>query len=248
MRHSGARIESAATTRYRALADAALIAAMRDGTAEAWFEFDARFRPLLEHYARRIGIPRWEASVCITEVLDDEALALVDGARGIPQHFSAYLVRALRNRFLELKRAAERRRRHHASAADGHAEHEGVHVGVMSEHARRSSEAPRVSEERTPALGVARLGMLLSAKLTPDERQMLAWVAESVPQRVIAEWLGISREATKKRISRLCRRLRAASEALVRELPPNEQREIYTLLRRAGVAGRITQSGDTDDG
>ena len=248
VRQSGVRVESAATTRFRALADAALVDAMRDGIPEAWFEFDARFRPLLDHYARRIGIPRWDASVCITEVLDDEALALVDGARGVPQHLSAYLVRALRNRFLEVKRAAERRRRRHATAADAIAEHEGVIIGLMSEHARRSSEAPRVAEERTPAQGIARLGMLLAAKLTADERQMLAWVGACVPHRVIAEWLGISREAAKKRISRLCGRLRPLAETLARDLPPNERREIQELLRRAGVAHRVTQSGETDDG
>ena len=241
-------MESAAATRFHALADAALIAAMRDGTADAWFEFDARFRPLLEHYARRIGIPRWDASVCITEVLDDEALALVDGTRGMPQHLSAYLVRALRNRFLDLKRAADRRRRRHATAASAIAEHEGVIVGLVSEHARRSSEPPRVAEECTPEHGMARLGILLAARLTPDERQMLAWVAESVPQRTIAEWLGISREAAKKRISRLCRRLRPLGEALARELPPNEQRAVHELLRRAGVVCRVTKSGETDDG
>ena len=43
----------------RALSDAALVDAMRASIPEAWTEFDARFRPLLERYAARIGIPRW---------------------------------------------------------------------------------------------------------------------------------------------------------------------------------------------
>lgn len=227
----------------------ALVGAMRDGIAEAWFEFDARFRPLLEHYARRIGIPRWDASVCITEVLDDEAIALIDGAHGIPQHLSAYLVRALRNRFLELKRAAERRRRNHLSAAEASDESEGVLIGLMSEHARRVSEPSRLADESaTPSRAIARFARLLDARLTPEERQMLAWVGEAVPQRVIAEWLGITREAAKKRIARLCRRLRALSDEISRQLSPNERREVDCMLRRAGASRRVTRSGETDDG
>jgi RNA polymerase sigma factor (sigma-70 family) len=222
---------------------------MRDGIPEAWFEFDARFRPLLEHYARRIGIPRWDASVCITEVLDDEALALVDGSRGLPQHLSAYLVRALRNRFLELKRAAERRRRRHASAVAGVVEREGVLMEVVSEYARMASEPPRVAEDSEPASeAIARFAKLLDARLNRDERQMLTWVGECVPQRVIAEWLGITREAAKKRISRLCRRLRALTEEIRQQLSPDEQHEVDLLLRRAGASRRVTQSGGTDDG
>jgi RNA polymerase sigma factor (sigma-70 family) len=249
VRHSGLRAEPTAATRSRALSDTALIAAMRDGAPEAWFEFDARFRPLLEHYARRIGIPRWDASVCITDVLDDEALLLADGSRGVPHHLSAYLVRALRNRFLELKRSAERRRQLHVSAAEVRVDGEGVLMQLVSEYARSASEPPRVAEDHEPTShAIARFARLLDARLGREERQMLAWVGESVPQRVIAEWLGITREAAKKRISRLCRRLRALTDEVRQQLSPNERHEVDLLLRRAGVTRRVTQSGGTDDG
>src|SRR5207237_4819848 len=101
----------------RALTDAALVDAMRASVPEAWAEFDARFRPLLERYAARVGIPRWEWSACITEVLDDEALRLAERPGQLPQHLTAYLVRAVRNRFLQLKRAAIRRANRYAQAA-----------------------------------------------------------------------------------------------------------------------------------
>jgi DNA-directed RNA polymerase specialized sigma24 family protein len=226
----------------RALTDASLIDAMRAGVPEAWAEFDARFRPLLERYATRVGIPRWEWSVCITEVLDDEALRLVERAGQLPQHLTAYLVRAVRSRFLELKRASLRRDRRYAQAAAADTEI------LMSEHARRSSDPPRIAEERsddrTPATRFART---LSAHLSTDEQQMLAWVAEGVPQRMIAEWSGISREAAKKRIARLCRRLRAAAPAAAAGLPSAERREIDRLLRRAS-APMNPHSGASDDG
>jgi len=226
----------------RALTDASLIDAMRAGVPEAWAEFDARFRPLLERYATRVGIPRWEWSVCITEVLDDEALRLVERAEQLPQYPTAYLVRAVRSRFLELKRASLRRDHRYAQAAASDTKL------LMSEHARRSSDPPRIAEERaedrTPATHFART---LSAHLSTEEQQMLAWVAEGVPQRMIAEWLGISREAAKKRIARLCRRLRAAAPDVAALLPSADRREIDRLLRRAS-APMNSHSGASDDG
>ena len=196
----------------RALTDTALIDAMRASIPEAWTEFDARFRPLLERYAARIGIPRWEWSVCITEVLDDEALRLIERAGEVPQHLTAYLVRAVRSRFLHLKRAGLRRDRRYAM--------DGAVGAVMSEHTRSACDPPRIAEERVNGAGVvARFGLALGARLTTEEQQMLAWVAEGVPHRLIAEWLGINREAAKKRDelgTRLDQATAAAAHAAVR--------------------------------
>ena len=230
----------------RAFSDAALVEAMRASVPEAWTEFDARFRPLLERYAARIGIPRWEWSCCITEVLDDEALRLIERSREVPQQMASYLIRAVRNRHLALKRAALRRDNRYARAVAAEESSEGSVGPLVSEHTRRACEPPRVAEElQSPQTGAARLGQLLSARLSDDERQMLAWVAEGVPQRVIAEWLGINREAAKKRIARLCRRLQGAAEALTAELPPEARREIDRLLHRAGDERGDPHSGDS---
>lgn len=230
----------------RALSDAALVDAMRASVPEAWTEFDARFRPLLERYAVRIGIPRWEWSSCITEVLDDEALRLIERSREVPQQMVAYLIRAVRNRHLALKRAAMRRDNRYAGAAAAETSPEGSIGPLVSEHTRRACEPPRVSEEQQPMqTGAMHLAGLLSARLSEEERQMLAWVAEGVPQRVIAEWLGINREAAKKRIARLCRRLRAAADALKVELPPDTRREVDRLLHRAGEGQGDSHSGES---
>ena len=230
----------------RALSDASLIEAMRASVPEAWTEFDARFRPLLERYAARIGIPRWEWSCCITEVLDDEALRLIERSREVPRQMAAYLIRAVRNRHLALKRAAMRRDNRYAGAASSESSSDGSIAPLISEHTRRACEPPRVSEERQSSPTAAnQLGELLSARLSDEERQMLAWVAEGVPQRVIADWLGINREAAKKRIARLCRRLRDAAEALTAELPPEARREVDRLLLRAGDERGDSHSGES---
>jgi DNA-directed RNA polymerase specialized sigma24 family protein len=231
------------TTHFRVLGDAALIDAMRAGLPEAWAEFDARFRPLLERYATRIGIPRWEWSVCITEVLDDEALRLIERARQMPQHLSAYLVGAVRNRHLLSKRAALRRDTRYAVAAAAD------RAVAMSEHSRRSSDPPRVAEERvTQSSAVRKFAELLSARLTAEERQMLAWVGEGVPHRVIAQWLGISREAAKKRVSRLSQRVRRLAAELSSQLPLDVRREIDRMMERTSVAGWVPHSGESDGG
>lgn len=230
----------------RALSDAALVDAMRASVPEAWAEFDARFRPLLERYAARIGIPRWEWSCCITEVLDDEALRLIERSREMPQQMAAYLIRAVRNRHLALKRAAMRRDNGYVGAADAEASSEGSIGQLVSEHTRQACEPPRVSEElQTGTSGATRLAELLNARLSDEERQMLSWVAEGVPQRVIGDWLGINREAAKKRIARLCRRLRAVATALTAELPPDTRREIDRLLQRAGKKRGDFHSGES---
>jgi DNA-directed RNA polymerase specialized sigma24 family protein len=233
----------------RALTDAALVDAMRAGVPEAWVEFDARFRPLLERFALRVGIPRWDWSVCITEVLDDEALRLVERAAELPQHLTAYLVRAVRSRFLEQKRAAMRRNHRYASAASADSTTDGAVGAVVSEHARRACDPPRVAEERIGASGaLTHFARALGAHLSKEEQQMLAWVAEGVPRRVIAEWLGISREAAKKRIARLCSRLRAVAAEASKELAIEERREVDRMMRRASAPRRISRSGESDDG
>ena len=224
----------------RALTDAALIDMMRAGVPEAWAEFDARFRPVLERYAARVGIPRWDWSVCITEVLDDEALRLIERAGQVPLHLTAYLVRAVRNRFLELKRSTRRRDRRYAI--------DGAVGAVMSEHAHRAADPARIAEEATVSSPAARFAEALGAHLTREEQEMLAWVAEGVPHRLIAEWLGITREAAKKRIARLCRRLRAAAGDATARLPLADRREIDRLMRRAGAPRHDAPTGERDDG
>jgi len=235
-------------THVRVLSDAALIDAMRASVPEAWLEFDARFRPLLERYAARVGIPRWEWSACITEVLDDEALRLVERVREMPQHLSAYLVRAVHNRHLAMKRAAARRERRYAQAQGTIEENDGALHLVISDHTRHACDPQRVREEACASpTGVARFAQLLSQRLTDDERQILAWVAEGIPQRVIGEWLGINREAAKKRIARLCRRLRVAAAEVSEALPADARREIDRLIQRAAMKGQ-SPSGASDDG
>jgi len=203
----------------RALGDAALIAAMREGAGDgvAWAEFERRFRPVLEVFAARVNVAYWERDECITEVLDDAAMKLIEDDARVPDYVSAYLVGWMRHHLWKRARAAARRDRSHRSAATV-AGGEYVVRTVCSEQAVRESSGmwaegdsrENVAEGANTGAG-ERLANALMAQLSTDEQRIIAWVSESVPYRQIAEWTGGSYAATSKRIWRLLRRLRGAA-------------------------------------
>lgn len=209
----------------------ALIEAMRRGDRVAWGSFAAHFRPLLEAYARKARIPRWEWPVCITEVLDDEALRLSRPDTELPVNLGAYLVRAVHHRYLRLKRSMACRDRNYDAASDEHAG-EWVVRTACSEEALRLSAGPEARE--VPLSGsLRRLASELRAGLTRQEETILIWVSEGVSHRQIAEWLGTSYDASTKRIWRLCRKLRMRAAERAAEYSVIERREVERFLRRA---------------
>jgi DNA-directed RNA polymerase specialized sigma24 family protein len=220
---------TAAVRRLRALSDATIVDAMRAGDELAWGEFVDRFRPLLEHFARRIGIPRWEWDACVTEVLEDEALKLASARRlALPTSLGAYLVRAVRNRHLRLKRAAARRDRHYASARD-------TSNSLCSESTMRASEGS-AGDETVGSSALARLAAILRDELSEDELLLLTWRSAGVPHRQAAEWLGISYDAAAKRVNRLAQRLRAVARRRAEAFPPEERSELERFFRLVGAA------------
>ena len=222
-----------AVRRLRALSDAALVDAMRGTDELALGEFVDRFRPLLEHFARRTGIPRWEWGTCITEVLDDVALKVAAGQVKLPASLGGYLVCAVRHRHVELRRSAARRDRHYSSASDtSTAEH--VVVSLCSESTLRASEGPACSDAVGSA-ALARLATILRAELSEDEVLLLAWRGSGVPHRQVAVWLGITYAAAAKRIARLSQRLRAIVWLRMESLPSEDRAEIARFLRRVGA-------------
>jgi DNA-directed RNA polymerase specialized sigma24 family protein len=225
---------SEAVRRFRVLSDAALVDAMCRGDELALGEFVDRFRPLLEHFARRTRIPRWEWSTCITEVLDDVALKVAARRIKLPTSLGGYLVRAVRNRHLELRRAAMRRDRHYSSASDADAT-ERVVMSLCSENTMRVSAGPARSDAVESA-ALVRLAVILRAELSEDEVLLLAWRSAGVPYRQIAAWLGITYAAAAKRIARLSRRVCAIAWLRAESFPPEEHAELTRFFRRVGIA------------
>lgn len=210
--------------------DSELVDALRRDEPHACAEFIARFRPTLETYARKANIPRWEWGVCITELLSDEALRLKTTPNNPPRHIAGYLVRAVRNKYLYTKRAASCRLRNYVAASvDRFGEH--IIPSSCSEYARRMSAGPDASSSPPPRV-VARVVGDVSARLSAEDRQLLAWVGEGITRAVIAEWMGISRDACAKRVWRLCQRLRADVVARSRHLDARDRAELERFIRR----------------
>ena len=98
-----------------------------------------------------------------------------------------------------------------------------------------SDDARADDRERSETTPVLQLAAALRAATTTDEQLLLTWVAERVPHRTIAAWLGVTYDAAAKRVWRLCRRLRAAAVRHVEALAADERREVERFLRRAGA-------------
>jgi hypothetical protein len=221
--------------RVRALDDQALVAGMREGNDWAFGEFLARFRPVLVQYAEG-RIPSELHAECIDEVLEDEALRLVNPRGIVPTQLRAYLVGAVRKRHLALKRSSARRRRRHEEAAyDACVASEGgatpVVRSVCAESTIAASYGTFVTEPPAPT-ALEQLAMALSAELDEETIRLLTWIGRAVPHRTIAEWLGKSYDATTKQIWRLCRRLERAAPQHAAALPPDVQRELERFFRR----------------
>ena len=213
------------------LSDSELVQALQRNEPHACAAFIARFQPTLEAYARRTNIPRWEWGVCITELLSDEALRFVTTRTSPPRNISAYLVRAVRNKYLYTKRATSCRLRNHIAAS---VERFGEHIipSSCSEYARRMSAGLDASPA-PPTRVVARVMRDVSVIMSAEDRQLLAWVAEGITRGVIAEWMGINRDACAKRVWRLCQRLRTDIVARSQYLDAADRAEIERFIRRA---------------
>lgn len=211
--------------------DQELIAALHSGQAGACHEFVTRHRRLLEAYARKARIPTWEWDSCITEVLADEVMRFSRRSLEPPANLPAYLIKAVYNRYLRIRRSLTCRERYHSAAASD-TTGEWIVPSLCSESALRSSAGPDAqSLDASPTLD--RLAADLGRQLTEQERVILGWVGQGISHREIAEWLEVSYEAATKRIWRLCRRLRMEAAKQAEQYAPRERSEIERFIRRA---------------
>lgn len=226
----------------RERADRDLVLAMRAGEHAAFAEYIRRFLPVLAEDARRVGMRGAEADDRALAFLDDAALRLIAGDAPLPRALAAWLITGFRRRLLNLRRDRARAARRVGEAvaesegAWGAAREEGASIvaPLASEHALRASRGPEW-EPPAPSPALARLAAALEARLGDDERMLLVWAGSWVPQRTIAEWLGVRYETVQKRIERLRARLRALADDYAAALPPDERRTLERFLRRVGA-------------
>jgi len=224
-----------------------IVVAMRRGESAAFERFVEQFHRILLDYARRAGVPAAERDELVGELLDDVAIQLMTRGAPPPQNPRMYLLSALRHRLLNRKRGRERRHRVVAEAARAafgeSATAAGESAAGCSEELVRASRGPAWESTPLPR-AIERLSGRLSEALRPDERQLLVAVAENIPQREIAEWLGVSYAVARKRLERLRARLTEVAMHYANTLEPDDARELQRFFRRCrarigarGVAG-----------
>lgn len=214
----------------RVASDAVLLAALRTGSEAAMGELIRRFRPGLVRYARRIDVPPGEREVLADEVLDDVVLRLMQAGTPSPRRLESYLARTLRNRFANQRRADDRRdQRNGTHMRDDGVAGDAAVTTVVSEHAFRA--ARRDAADDPGAQLVAQLGRQVMRELGEQDRAILGWAAECVPNREIAAWVGSTYDATKKRVSRLRARARVRALEIVQGWPAERRRLLERTLR-----------------
>lgn len=219
----------------RELSDQALIDAMREGLPEAWQEFMMRFRPLLDRFARRTGIAPADQAECVDSVLEDSAIRwAIDGAAP-PGNLRAYLLRAVTYRRKSIARDAQRLSRRYVLAGAGTIE--GAVVSLCSAASVRDSQGQSEQEEDEIHGAVARFCALLIEPLADDDRMILARLGDGLPHREIATELGVSYETGRKRIQRLCSRLRDSVPKVLEQLSDADRAYVRKILPRTQSAG-----------
>jgi DNA-directed RNA polymerase specialized sigma24 family protein len=155
-----------------------------------------------------------------------------------PRNLSWYLCSALHHRLIRAKRGAARRERAHQASTESLQE-----GATTSEYAIQSIANPLSVKEGLGESALSRLATLISKKLSADERQLLMWCAEMVPRREIAEWLGITHEAAKKRVLRACRHAKVLALQVSQNLSDEDRATIERFLRRTGASDRRQVGG-----
>ena len=231
------RIERRAEdTSAESWSDAELLQRMRHDEALAIREFYRRFTPALWKVARQEHVQPALREDLVMECLADTAMHLMQPTARLPANLTGYLITTFRHRLTNDRRATKRRAAYGAAAAwagDG----ERVVRQVVSEASIRASDGPAAE---TPPLSpvLERLSRVIDADVSDEERQILRWVSAGIPQRLIAEWLGITHNAARVRVLRLRERL---IELALRDDSPRragEREELYEFFRRSGLSER----------
>src|SRR5206468_3662197 len=188
-------------------------------------------RPLLDRYAHRTRIDPLDRADCIEAVMEEVAMRwAIDGAAP-PKNMLAYLLRAINFRRKSMEREAKRRAKRYELAGRATSV-EGAVLSLCSEAAVRDSYGPAetLPEESHAALG--RFFARLVEPLSEEERGILARLGDGVPHREIAAELGASYEAARKRIQRLCARVRDLVPEALERLSQADRALVQRLLSR----------------
>ena len=223
--------ETARRTLYRRFNLGELVRLMRQGDYLALREFARRYRPMLRRYCDQAGLDVRDFVSLAADVLGDVALQLIESRGAVPETVDNLLITMFKNRFIDEERKEGRRAaRAQTAGADGE-EMDGVSRAVSSEASVRAASGP-LWEAVPLARGVERLASMLDEGLTEEERMLLSWVSAHRPQTQIAEWLGLSYSAARKRLERLRARLSDLAKQYQHSLSGRDRRDVDRFFAR----------------
>ena len=225
-RHSSGRLEE--------LSDLELVEAMRAADERAFEEFVRRFQLVVLIQARRFRIEASERRQWVTEVLYQAGMAL--SRRRTPAYGSvvAYLVTVCKRKCLADRRALVARERLEAECTGplGSDNGEQAVLSLCSEATMRATYGAEWEPEGLPPI-LARFVSMLGDSMCEEDQRLLAWVGQRVPYSEIAAWLGLTRSAAVKRVTRLRARLLQATVRVIESLDRGDRSELIRFLRRA---------------
>lgn len=212
-------------------ADVALLSGMRREEPAALRLFFTRFRPLLLDQAGRLGVPRANREEVVVSFLDDMLMKLT--TMRAPGSLSTFVVTAFCHHLSDARRDAAVRvtRDERESEAVGS---EYAVVGLCSEYTLRAVRGDDDDVDPGVTATMALLARVLE-RYTQDERMVLIWLSHRIPVREIAQWLGVSYEAAKKRCTRLKSRVARDTIAALGIADMEDRTAIARVLRRAGI-------------
>lgn len=223
--------EAAGTSRAPgAWTDEELVDGLTTGDGDAIRELNARYGPLLLRQAKRRGLGPAERREFVGDVLTDVVLRLMEPAAARPVRLRGYLVATVDRRLID-----RHRRLLAAPPTVALDEPGGTQVARAGD-----DEDPRDTGASTAARALA---TALEHAMDEADRELLLWLGERIPQRVIAEWLQMTDGALRTYVSRLRRRLREAARAHVAALPERERAAVARYFERFPAAPAATAPG-----
>ena len=226
--HAG---ECASQRESRQQRDLRLLIGIRENDSRALRAFVERFLPVLLDQARRLHVAEGERVTIVTSFLDDILIRLARLAP--PKALSSYVVTSFRNCIAATYRRESMVERQRESQVEelGSARLIG---GSCSEFMLRAVVSPDADDASASSPGTALLRTLLES-CTVEERQLLVWMSHRVPLRDCAEWLGISYESARQRVSRLRVRLKRESAVFLSNSSAPGRAVLVRILTRGGV-------------
>ena len=215
--------------------DAELLARLVARDQRAVADLYARWMPPLLQQARSRQCDPAERRELVLDLLADVAMGLMRGTIRPPRSLGGYLVTALRRRLIDRHRRRLVRR-------------DVVPLDEVRD-ARLADAAPHDAETAAAdeaSVALAALARHLEAHLDETDARMVLWLGERVPQRLIAEWVGMSHGALRTRVSRLREALRQVARPYIATLDGPERAEVARFFRRAAPAAARTPRRPAD--